>query len=213
MEPPEISSPFKTWLASLGRDGSAALAAGEVYGSLSPDERDAWLDAVASDLGPAGVAHRGVAAAYAPLLAHEEDPVRRERILGEISRAGLGGEVGVMKAFMGAGRFSFERLPCSIIVLLRGLAFDLSEALVCAVTEEADGERIRAATYLGLASAVEAERVALEMGAPCTLSPVDPREATDKIAHGIWSDARRGREPFADLTAAAHFFAPEPATP
>ncbi len=210
MEPPERSrSPFKTWLASLGRDGSAALAAGEVYGSLSPEERDAWLDAVAGDLGPDAGEHASVAAAYAPLLAHEHDPARRARILEEITKAGLGGEVGRMKALMGAGRFSFERMPCSIIVLLRGLAFDLSEALVCAITEEADGERIRAATYMGLASSTEAERVAQEMGAPCTLSPTDPRDATDKIAHGIWSDSRAGREPHADLASAAHFFAPE----
>lgn len=216
--PPKNGSPFKAWLASLGRDGSAALAAGEVYGSLPADERNAWLDAVASDLASPSARDvaegesvaASVAAAYAPLLAHEQDPGRRARILSEITKAGLGEDVGRMRALMGAGRFSFERLPCQIVVLLRGLAFDLCEALICAITMGEDGEQIRAATYLGLASAVEAERVAQEMGAPCTLSPADPREATDVIAHGVWSDARAGREPRPDLAAAAHFFAVEP---
>jgi len=207
-------SPFKAWLASLGRDGSAALAAGEVYASLPGAERDAWLDAVASDLSAKGEgASATVAAAYAPLLAHEHDPARRERILSEITKAGLGGEVGRMRAFMGSGRFSFERLPCDVIVVLRGLAFDLYEALICMMTTDEDGEHIRAARYLGLASPAEAERVAREMGAPCTLLPADPREATDLIAHGVWSDARAGREAKPDLAFAAHFFKPERSDP
>jgi hypothetical protein len=200
------------WLASLGRDGSAALAAGELYGSLPPAERDAWLDAVSGDLGHELGA--SLAAAYAPLLAHEEDPGRRARILRGIANAGLGAQVGRMKAALGPGRVGFEREPCTIVVLLRGLAFDLSEGLVCALTNDADGdEHMREVTYLGLTSKVEAERVAVEMGAPCTLLDADPCDATDRLAHVIWNDSRKGRRPHADLTAAAHFFGPEAAPP
>ena len=205
--PPE-GSPFKAWLASLGRDGSAALAAGELYGSLPPAERDAWLDAVTLDLDLELA--QSLAAAFAPLLAYEEDPERRARILRGIAEAGLGHEVGRMHARIGSGPVAGQREPRTVIVLYRALAFDLSEALVCVVAPDADGEGICAATYLRLTSTTEAERIAQELGVPCTLSPVDPRDATDRLAHAVWNDARAGREPQAEVAAAAHFFAPEP---
>lgn len=82
IEPPNVPDPrhygaWRTWLASLANDAEAALGAAHAYGSLDAAGRDAWLDALAEDTPGVDVP---LVAVYAPLLAVETDPDRRERI-------------------------------------------------------------------------------------------------------------------------------------
>jgi hypothetical protein len=80
---PRILAAWREWLAALASDPSAAIAAAQVYGELSPDGRDAWLDALEEDLPMLGVPR---VALYAPLLTMEHEKDRLERIrraLGE----------------------------------------------------------------------------------------------------------------------------------
>ncbi|UQA63294.1 hypothetical protein [Polyangium aurulentum] len=74
---PRIRAAWREWLAALASDAEAALAASHVYADLSPAARDAWLDALAEDGPELSVP---LLAVYAPLLAVESDPVRRERM-------------------------------------------------------------------------------------------------------------------------------------
>jgi hypothetical protein len=84
MEPERARIVFRTWLRALAGDPDAAVAASLAYEELSPEGRDAWLDAVeqdAQDVPPLAV--------YAPLLAVEQDEARRSRMLGRLCHAKL----------------------------------------------------------------------------------------------------------------------------
>lgn len=74
---PRIRAAWREWLAALASDAEAALAAAHVYADLTPAARDAWLDALAEDGPELSVP---LLAVYAPLLAVEGDPARRERM-------------------------------------------------------------------------------------------------------------------------------------
>jgi hypothetical protein len=83
-EPPDprIRAAFREWLAALASDAEAALAAAHVYADLTPAARDAFLDALAEDGPELSVP---ILAVYAPLLAVEVDPDRRERMEAAIA--------------------------------------------------------------------------------------------------------------------------------
>jgi len=66
-----------TWLDALATDAEAALAAALAYEELDGRARDTWLKALEQDSERVGVPR---IAMYAPLLAVESDPVRRQRI-------------------------------------------------------------------------------------------------------------------------------------
>ncbi len=65
------------WLDALATDAEAALAAALAYEELDAPGRDTWLRALEQDSERVGVPR---IAMYAPLLAVESDPVRRQRI-------------------------------------------------------------------------------------------------------------------------------------
>jgi hypothetical protein len=72
------------WCAFLGRlatDAEAALAAAMAYRELEGPARDDWVAALEHDMGRVSVPPIAV---YAPLLAVEADPRRRQRILGAL---------------------------------------------------------------------------------------------------------------------------------
>src|SRR5262245_14374961 len=83
---PRMLEAWRAWLSSLASDAEAALGAAHAYSELDGDGRDAWLDALAEDTPRLEVPSVAV---YAPLLAVEVEPERRERIclaMGEQSR-------------------------------------------------------------------------------------------------------------------------------
>jgi hypothetical protein len=81
---PRILAAWREWLAALAKDPDSAIAAAHVYGALSGEGRDAWLDAVEEDGPKLGVP---TVALYAPLLSVETDESRIERISMAISAA------------------------------------------------------------------------------------------------------------------------------
>lgn len=74
---PRILAAWREWLAALATDAEAAIAAAHVYGELSPEARDAWLNVLAEDAPKLQVP---AVAIYAPLLSVEADETRRDRI-------------------------------------------------------------------------------------------------------------------------------------
>ncbi len=81
---PRILAAWREWLSALAKDPDSAIAAAHVYGALSSEGRDAWLDAVEEDGPKLGVP---TVALYAPLLSVETDSARIERISTAISAA------------------------------------------------------------------------------------------------------------------------------
>src|SRR5580658_3109558 len=73
---PRLRAAWRTWLSALAVDADAAVAAALAYESLAPEGRDAWLDAIATDLDDMGIPVPAIAL-YAPLLAVEEDESRK----------------------------------------------------------------------------------------------------------------------------------------
>ncbi|HTM44713.1 MAG TPA: hypothetical protein VL137_07140 [Polyangiaceae bacterium] len=72
-----LLSAWRQWLGALATDAEAAHAAAMAYKQLEPEARAVWIEALASDACAAGVPKIAV---YAPLLAVESDPVRRQQI-------------------------------------------------------------------------------------------------------------------------------------
>lgn len=81
-----VLSAWRHWLGALATDADAAHAAAMAYKDLDGADRDVWLDALAGDTGDIDVPRIAV---YAPLLAVELDPERRQRIEGAITGASL----------------------------------------------------------------------------------------------------------------------------
>ncbi len=79
---PRILAAWREWLSALAKDPASAIAAAELYGSLSDEGREAWLTAIEEDGPKLGVP---IVALYAPLLSVENDPSRIERISKVIS--------------------------------------------------------------------------------------------------------------------------------
>ncbi len=78
---PRVVGAWCAWLDSMATDAEAAMAAALAYQQLDDAARDNWLDVVQADL------RRVVApriAVFAPLLAVEVEPGRRQRILAAI---------------------------------------------------------------------------------------------------------------------------------
>jgi hypothetical protein len=72
------------WLGALAKDAEAALAAAMAYKELDGPARDVWIRALEHDAARVSVPKIAV---YAPLLAVETDPARRERITAAIGPA------------------------------------------------------------------------------------------------------------------------------
>ncbi len=79
-----VVAAWREWLGALATDAEAALAAAMAYKELDALARDRWLTALEHDAPSVGVP---LIAVYAPLLAVESDPERRERITAAIGPA------------------------------------------------------------------------------------------------------------------------------
>lgn len=108
--PPEAdgrsTAAWRQWLASMASDAEAALAAAIAYREMDLAGRERWLASLEFDAPAVDVP---AIALYAPLLAVENDPERRERLIfamGEaFSSAGPTSEASVPRqAFTGEAR-------------------------------------------------------------------------------------------------------------
>lgn len=76
-----VAAAWREWLGAMATDAEAALAAAMAYEDLDAEDRDRWLLALENDAPSLGVPRIAV---YAPLLAVESDPERRQRITAAI---------------------------------------------------------------------------------------------------------------------------------
>ena len=195
--PPDVRlhEAWRAWLSSLATDAEAALGAAHAYADLTDDARDAWLDALAEDVPRLDVP---TVAVYAPLLAVEMDPERRERIslaIGEQSR----------EAFVQVGRTR----------TLRGIAGDRTRVAVLVSPFYLRFVRILACRYSPEVGFVwgRYDPIVADDRAPVhgevldgvALEPTPTKPVIEELAHAILAQRRRGEDPpnalyfFADL--------------
>ena len=190
---PRLHGAWRAWLSSLAIDAEAALGAAHAYAELDDGGRDAWLDALAEDTPRLDVP---LVAVYAPLLAVETDPDRRERIgmaMGEQS----------WYAFVQGGRTR----------TLRGIAPDRSRVAVLVSPFYLRFVRILTCRYSpdegfawGRYDPIVAEESAPRAGVVVdgvTLEATPTTPVIEELAHAILAQRRRG-EP---LPNALYFFA------
>lgn len=87
-EPPEAdgrsTAVWRQWLSSMASDAEAALAAAIAYREMDSTGRERWLASLELDAPAVNVP---AVALYAPLLAVENDPERRERLVCALGQA------------------------------------------------------------------------------------------------------------------------------
>ena len=197
--PPHIRAAWRTWHSALGTEAEAAAAAALAYDSLPPEARDAWLDALCADSPDVDVP---AIALYAPLLAVESDPARRERIETAISsdeHARSGSIVAEAQALRGVAPDGTH--TC---VLVAPLYLDFVQVLSCRYTPAGGILEVRhdPLRHSGdLAPIHEVDGVSVE--------PTPLRVVVEELAHAILADKRQRRQTPSALTSVAHLFAPE----
>jgi hypothetical protein len=192
---PRLVAAWQEWLRALATDADAALAAAQVYGDLDPQARDAWLDAIAEDSPELAVP---AVAVYAPLLAVEVDPERRERIeralgddLGRMPEArraralrGIASDGARVVALVSPLYLRFVEVLWCRYVVDEGFAWVRHEALISDGDAPVDGSSF--------------DGVTLES------TPITP--VIEELAHAVLAQRRRGRELPASLSLFAHIF-------
>jgi len=194
---PRTHAAWRTWLAVLAKDASAATAAALAYESLAPDGRDAWLDALEVDAPNVDVPK---IALYAPLLGVEQDDARRERIAGHVT---------------GAARKSTP--PSALVATLHGdrngdrvcliispLYLDFVELLFCRYDQD---EGVREARHEWLVHKDEVETWSRQLGVTMKAAPL--QQVVEELAHAVVADRRAGRDAPDALMVYTDLFAPD----
>ncbi|EYF05712.1 hypothetical protein [Chondromyces apiculatus] len=175
-----IVAAWREWLAALATDAEAAIAAAHVYGELTSEARDAWLDVLVED-GPR-LAVPPIAI-YAPLLAVETDDARRARIekaIGQQKRSPQGGTA--LRGVTPSG----ER----IAALITPLYLRFVRVLWCRYQPD---QGIRWAQYEPLLRDDEAPQAGAQIdGVSLEATPVNP--VIEELCHAILAHQRRGAE-------------------
>jgi hypothetical protein len=126
---------WREWLRALASNAEAALAAALLYRGLDGEGRDAWLKAVEQDTETLDIPKFAV---YAPLLAVESDPDRRERIQQSIGSSEAASPSTPAEALVGKGRDGIR-----IAVLISPLYLDFVQVLACGYRPELGFEWVR----------------------------------------------------------------------
>jgi len=192
-----VRSAWRSWLSALATDAEAAMAAALAYESLPPDARDAWLDALDADAPTLEVPQ---VALYAPLLAVESEPARRDRIELRIvsdpyaRRSGYGGA----QALRGVAPDGTH--AC---VIVAALYLDFVQVIACRYTPSGGFVTVRhdPMRHAGdLRPVCEVDGVAVE--------PTPLRIVIEELAHAILADRRRQATTPPALASFAHLFGP-----
>ena len=188
---PRILAAWREWLSALAVNPEAAIAAAHVYGELEPDAREAWLAALVEDAPKLEIP---LVAIYAPLLAVEADPDRRERIEDLLavhlsseppppvrSLCGVGDDGDHVAVLVAPLYLQFVRVLTCRYSPHEGFAWARQDAILRDDDAPADGSVV--------------DGVRLEV------SPLKP--VIEELAHAILAQGRRGLE----LPEALHLFA------
>jgi len=173
------------------------MAAALAYESLPDEGRDAWLEALEADAPEIGVP---LVALYAPLLAVEGEPARRDRIETRIAGDALAQQAtgGEAHALRGVGVDGVH--AC---VLVAPLYLDFVQVLQCRYTPAGGFVTVRhePLRHTGeLGTVREVEGVAVE--------PTPLRVVVEELAHAILADKREQRTTPPALASFAHLFGP-----
>jgi hypothetical protein len=194
--PAYVHSAWRSWLLALATDAEAAAAAALTYESLSAEARNAWLDALALDGPELDVP---AIALYAPLLAVEAEPARRERIEAAIAadprRFSHTSGATALRGVAEDGLY--------VCVLVVPLYLDFVQVLRCRYTPSGGFVSVYhdPLRHAGDVAALhEVDGVAVE---PTPLGVV-----VEDLAYAILADKRQGRPLPQSLASVAHLFAP-----
>jgi hypothetical protein len=190
---PRARAAWRAWLSALAVDAEAALAAALTYESLDAVARDAFLDAIDEDADAIDVPKIAI---YAPFLAVENDPLRKERLEKTLGSANEHAHDPHASRRALSGRIGEEQLTVLVLPLYLGFV----EVLACRWSHErgcvsAEHEPLRAAR--------EFQRAKIWDGVELEDTPFDA--AIEELAHAVVTTTRRqGRTfdalvPFADL--------------
>jgi hypothetical protein len=189
---PRMLAAWRQWLAALATDAEAAIAASHVYGELSPDARDAWLDALAEDMPRLNVPPIAI---YAPLLVVESDPARCKRIeraIGDIpfSAAAMPSAVALRGISADSSR---------VVALIAPLYLRFVRVLWCRYTPD---EGFAWARHDAILRSEDAPRDGSVLdGVHLEATPL--KLVIEELAHAILAQRRRG----AEMPACLHLFA------
>lgn len=185
------------WLGALATDAEAALAAAIAYRELDAKGRTSWLNALEQDAVRLTVPRIAV---YAPLLAVESDPERRERITFAIGPTEVEATPRAAVQALWAHRADGLRIATIIVPLY----LDFVQVLACAYRPEDGFSWVRHDPIVELS---RAPRPGHELeGAALERTPL--KALIDELSHAVLSQRRSGRELPEALRVFADLFGP-----
>jgi hypothetical protein len=170
---------WREWLGALARDAEAAHAAAMAYKALDPVGREIWIEALKDDAEKVGVPRIAV---YAPLLAVEGDPSRRERIeeaIGPSEQSAVPSTQ--LRALSGTGERGLR-----VGVILLPLNLDFVQVLACGFRP---GERFEWVRHDPIVASQDAVR-ALDTLEGVLLERTPVKAVLDELASMIVTQAR-----------------------
>jgi hypothetical protein len=185
------------WLCALATDAEAAMAAAIAYGELSASSRDQWLDALEQDAMRVQVPKIAV---YAPLLAVETDPDRRDRMALAIAADAMD----VTPRFPARGLKGKARDGSYVALLVTPLYLDFAQVLACSYRPDHGFFWVRHDPIVRHAQvALEGDKLegVLLEGTPL-------KSLIDDLALAVLAQRRAGREIPEALRAFADLFGP-----
>jgi hypothetical protein len=185
------------WLGALATDAEAALAAAIAYRELDAKGRNSWLNALEQDSVRLKVPRIAV---YAPLLAVESDPERRERITFAMGPAELEAQPRAAVQALAAQRPDGSRIATVVVPLY----LDFVQVLACAYRPERGFSWVR---HDPIVDVKRAPRPGDELeGALLERTPL--KALIDELSHAVLSHRRSGRELPEALRVFADLFGP-----
>jgi hypothetical protein len=178
---PRLRGAWQAWLSSLATDAEAATAAAHLYGELPVEARDAWLEALVEDVPALTVPPIAV---YGPLLAVEDDAVRRARICLAAGFT-LGPITAVDCALLGAAKGGVR-----MAALVIPLYLDFVRLLVCRFVKDHGFDWVRQDPIVSVADA-PAGGSSID-GVDLYVSSTEA--VVDELAHAVLAHRRMGRE-------------------
>jgi hypothetical protein len=190
---PRTHAAWRTWLAALAKDAAAATAAALAYESLSPEGRDAWLDALEIDAPNVDVPK---IALYAPLLGVEQDDDRRFRIAAHVT--GAARKSTPPNALVGSVHGD------RVCLIVSPLYLDFVELLFCRYDQD---QGVREARHEWLLHKDEVETWSRQLGVTMSAAPL--QQVVEELAHAVVADRRAGRNAPDALMVYTDLFAPD----
>jgi hypothetical protein len=185
------------WLGALATDAEAALAAAIAYRELDAKGRISWLNALEQDAVRLKVPRIAV---YAPLLAVESDPERRDRITFAMGPAEIEATPRAAVQALSARRADGVR----IATIIAPLYLDFVQVLACGYQPDTGFSWVRHDPIVELSRAPlpghELDGAVLER------TPL--KALIDELSHAVLSHRRSGRELPEALRVFADLFGP-----